>query len=60
MSQCPTLMDTMIKEKENTKCSQNDAFGLAISAKNALVNVYCYSLNLLMFGKNSNFPVCFP
>ena len=40
----------------DTKCSLSIAVASAVSSKNALANVYGYSPNQLVFGKNPNLP----
>ena len=50
------LADMIVKVKQDTGCSLNDAIAWSISAKNALANVHGYSPNQLVFGKNPNFP----
>ena len=37
-------------------CSLDVAVAWAVSAKNSLTNVYSYSPNQLVFGRNPNFP----
>ena len=37
-------------------CSLNVAVAWVVSAKNSLANVYGYSPNQLVFGRNPNFP----
>ena len=46
-------MDKIIEE---TGCSLTVALAWAVSAKNSLANVYGYSPNQLVFGRNPNFP----
>ena len=41
---------------EENKCSMEVALAWAVSAKNSLQNVYGYSPNQLVFGKNPSFP----
>ena len=50
------LADMITKIMQDVKCSLKDAIVWAVSAKNALANVYGYSPNQLVFGKNPNFP----
>ena len=50
------LGSMVVKVMEDTKCKISDAVAWAVSAKNSLSNVYGYSPNQLVFGKNPNFP----
>ena len=47
---------TVTKSMEDIKCDLQLAVSWAVSAKNSLKNVYSFSPNQLVFGKNSNFP----
>ena len=50
------ILGNMIsKVMEDTKCKLKDAISWAVSAKNALSNVYGYSPNQLVFGKKKQF-----
>ena len=50
------LKDMIVKVRDDTKCPLDVAVTWAVSAKNALANVYGYSPNMLVFGRNPNFP----
>ena len=51
------ILGNMIEKiREDTKCSLSIAVASAVSSKNALANVYGYSPNQLVFGKNPNLP----
>ena len=50
------LGDMILKVKNDTNCSVEVALTWAISAKNALANVYGFSPNQLVYGRNPNFP----
>ena len=47
---------TVTKTMENIKCDLQLAVSWAVSAKNSLKIVHCFSPNQLAFGKNPNFP----
>ena len=47
---------TVTKSMEDIKCDLQLAVSWAVSTKNSLKNVYSFSPNQLVFGKNSNFP----
>lgn len=49
----------MNKILENDICSLEVAIAWAISAKNSLANVYGFRPNMLVFGRNPNFPTAF-
>ena len=48
--------DMIVKVKRDVGCSLDVAVTWAVSAKNSLANVYGYSPNQLVFGRNPNFP----
>ena len=50
------LGDMIVKVKRDVGCFLDIAVAWAISAKNSLANVYGYSPNQLVFGRNPNFP----
>ena len=50
------LYESMMKTKADVKCSMEMALAWSVSAKNALQNVYGYSPNQLVFGRNVNLP----
>ena len=50
------LGEMIIKIKADTGCNLNTAIAWAVSAKNFLSNVYGYSPNQLVFGRNPSFP----
>ena len=50
------LYETMMKTKEDNKCSMETALAWAVSAKNSLQNVLGYSPHQLVFGKNVTLP----
>ena len=50
------IYESMMKTKEDAKCSFETALAWAVSAKNALQNVYGFSPNQLVFGCNVNLP----
>ena len=50
------IYESMMKTKEDVKCSFETALAWAVSAKNALQNVYGFSPNQLVFGYNVNLP----
>ena len=50
------IYESMMKTKEDVKCSFETALAWAVSAKNALQNVYGFSPNQLVFGCNVNLP----
>ena len=47
------MIDRIIADR---RCSLQVAVASAVSSKNALANVYGFSPNQLVFGKNPNFP----
>ena len=53
------LNNNVNKILENEICSLEVAIAWAISAKNSLANVYGFSPNMLVFGRNPNFPTAF-
>ena len=50
------LANMVIKTKEDAGCSMELAVHWAVAAKNSLMNVYGFSPNQLVFGKNPNYP----
>ena len=50
------LYETMMKTKEDVKCNLETALAWAVCAKNSLMNVYGYSPNQLVFGRNVLLP----
>ena len=50
------IEDMVNKVQADTRCNMSLALSWAISAKNSLYNVYGFSPNQLVFGKNCNFP----
>ena len=50
------LYETMMKTKEDCKCSIETALAWAVCAKNCLQNVNGYSPNQLVLGRNVNLP----
>ena len=50
------IYESMMKTKEDTRCTFEMALAWAVSAKNALQNVYGYSPNQLVLGCNANLP----
>ena len=50
------IYESMMKTKEDAKCSYEMALAWAVSAKNALQNVHGYSPNQLVLGCNVNLP----
>ena len=50
------LYETMLKTKEEVKCSAEVALAWAVSSKNALQNNNGFSPNQLVFGRNTNLP----
>ena len=50
------LANMINKIIEDTRCSLTTALAWAVSAKNSLSNVYGFSPNQLVFGRNPNFP----
>ena len=53
------IYESMMKTKEDVKCSFETALAWAVSAKNALQNMYGFSPNQLVFGCNVNLPSVF-
>ena len=53
------LNNNVNKVIESCGCSLDVAVAWAVSAKNTLANVYGFSPNTLVFGKNPNFPTAF-
>jgi transposase InsO family protein len=53
------LNNNVNKILESNVCSLDIALAWAISAKNSLANVYGFSPNMLVFGRNPNFPTSF-
>lgn len=53
------IADLVYKIQADVKCSLELAIPWAIAAKNALTNVYGFSPNQLVFGKNINFPAVY-
>ena len=50
------LYETMMKTKDEVKCSAEVALAWAVSSKNALQNNNGFSPNQLVFGRNTNLP----
>ena len=51
------ILGSMIsKIKDDTGCNLEVAVASAVASKNDLANVYAFSPNQLLFGKNPNFP----
>ena len=50
------LFETMMKTKDDAKCPLETALAWAVCAKNSLQNVFGYSPNQLVFGRNVNLP----
>ena len=50
------LGDMILKVMKDRKCSLPIAVVWSVSAKNSLANVYGYSPNQLVFGRNPSFP----
>ena len=50
------LYETMMKTREDSKCSMETALAWAVCAKNCLQNVNGYSPNQLVLGRNVNLP----
>ena len=53
------LNNNVNKVLENGICSLDVAIAWAVAAKNSLANVYGFSPNMLVFGRNPNFPTAF-
>ena len=50
------LGEMVLKTMEDSKCSVEKALCWSLAAKNSLANVYGYSPNQLVFGRNPSFP----
>lgn len=50
------LMETVNRTMSETKCNLETAVAWAVSVKNTMSNVSGYSPNVLVFGRNPNFP----
>ena len=50
------IKETVLKTMEDSNCSLETAVAWAVSAKNSLIGHQGYSPNMLVFGKNTNFP----
>ena len=50
------LANTIKKVMESSNCSIDVAVHWAVAAKNSLANVYGFSPNMLVFGRNPNYP----
>ena len=53
------LNNNVNKIVENNLCSLQVAIHWAVAAKNSLMNVYGFSPNILVFGRNPNYPTAF-
>ena len=50
------IKESIVKTMEDSKCSLETATSWATSAKNSLLGHLGYSPNILVFGRNTNFP----